>query len=175
MELRDVREALLLAARHQWLHLAAVVVDNRIAGILPRLMLDALLGAGLVLVKAVVVHIAVPVEPAQRFQRRIEKAPDQIAVTGPMPQLRYDKGIERRRRDRAVVTASWIEVQQVERSGVRLVQHPSGLLVSPGVVSLALPRSELCQRAPKRAGPDHGSLPGRRQGVPAKQRHVERH
>src|SRR5688500_4037611 len=126
MQFRYVREALLLARRDRRIDEPAILVDDRVARVLPTLVADAVGRPRLVFVQAVAVEIGRTVEPTQRLDRRLDERRDESLVAGPVPELRNDEWIKGGRRRRAVTSRPGIEIESRERAGVHLVDHPAG-------------------------------------------------
>jgi hypothetical protein len=82
---------------------APVAEALRVAGVLPRLVLEAALGASLVLDEAVAVAVAVLVDPPQRRERRLLHLAREGGVVGPAPDLGEKDEEERSRVDAPVV------------------------------------------------------------------------
>ena len=90
-----VNESLFFAGRNWRTHIAPILINDGVAGILPGLILIALLTARFVIVEAIPEQVRVLVFPPQSAQRGLQQRPNQILVPGPVPQLRQHHRIER--------------------------------------------------------------------------------
>ena len=147
--------ALHLARRDRCGREPAVGEALRIVRVLPRLVVEAALGALLVLDEAVAVAIAVVVDPGQRRQRRRTKAAHEGGVVGPAPHLREQDEVERRRVDRAVVA---LEPRLRRLALADLVHDLARLRVDGRIVLRRLELGEHLERRPGELGAEQERL-----------------
>ncbi len=144
----------------------------RVAGVLPRLVLESAHSPPLVLDEPVAVAVAVLVDPSQRRERRPAQLVDESRVVRPPPDLGEQHEEQRRRVDGAVVA-----VEPVRRglAAPHLVDDLARLGVPRRVVGDRLQRRELAERAARELGPEQQRLQRRDQRVAPEHRHEPRH
>ena len=145
-ELRVVHVALELAQRERQRGERPVLVRDRVAGVLPALVVVAVGRAGLVLLEPVPVAITGTVDPADRPLGAIEVAPDDRLVAEPVVEVRQHAHVERRRVVGAVVGRERQHARLGELAVADLVRDLARLHVPHRVVGGRLERAQPPQR-----------------------------
>ncbi len=166
-----VNVALDLGRRDRRRGKAAVAEPLRVAGILPRVVLEPL-RAPLVLHEAVAVAVAVLVDPGERPEGGLAKTSCDLCVTRPAPHLGEQDEVQRCRIDRAVVPG---EPLLRGPAGAQLVNDLPRLRVDPRVVDLRLEVGQGRERAHAQLRAEEHRLQAGDDRVAAEDRHEPRH
>src|SRR5579883_2524991 len=167
-------ERLELAERDWILYLTSVWINDGIARVFPGLILQSLLGASLVGIKAIVARRAV-IEPFQALDRGLEKRPHEVEVPGPVPKIGQHDRVKARPGQCAVIPGERVIVERRHRTGVDLVDESAWFLIAPIILFRRLSPGKFRQSAAHHFIAEKGALPSRGQRIAAKEGKIIRH